>query len=465
MSQTSDIRILAALLIAVVAACGCGSDGVESLVDRRAQSKKRGAVDSTHTSVISLVLHRDVGTTDIRSGCSGTLVAPRLVVTAWHCVDPNVGVDEPATSASEFTEVVDPTKISVALATKVTGNASAPTVPVADVYVPREDLPVPLFGHDIAMLELADPAPSDTAEPAEPRLDVAVSVGESLVAVGYGLDGERSDSEGVRRKVEHRRVTCLGSACDDRLAGAREFQTTDGVCPGDSGGAALDQRDRLVGVVSRGLPGCEDEVFSSVYAWREWIREKAREVAGRTDMPKPSWVDETVGTDVDGDGVARIADNCGDVANPAQTDSDRDGKGDACDEDPDGDGITGADNCPAVPNADQRDRDGDGRGNVCDADRDGDELDNEFDPCPNRRQADAGASDGGLLSTSCDAGEADVGDAGAVEPPSTDGGGCAASGSGGGFPGTGGWWVGLVALGLAGAQFSSSRKNTGWVAR
>jgi hypothetical protein len=47
---------------------------------------------------------------------------------------------------------------------------------------------------------------------------------------------------------------------------------------------------------------------------------------------------ELVG-DADGDGVKDDTDNCVDVANPGQTDTDGDGQGDACDGDDDGDGV------------------------------------------------------------------------------------------------------------------------------
>ena len=79
--------------------------------------------------------------------------------------------------------------------------------------------------------------------------------------------------------------------------------------------------------------------------------------------------------DSDGDGVNDADDNCPDVANPEQTDTDLDGAGDACDDDDDGDGVLdGADNCPFTPNPDQIDLDGDGLGDLCDADLDGDTV-------------------------------------------------------------------------------------------
>ncbi len=64
--------------------------------------------------------------------------------------------------------------------------------------------------------------------------------------------------------------------------------------------------------------------------------------------------------DADKDGIpdkafgALPADNCINVPNPDQKDSDGDGVGDACD------------NCPNAANADQKDADGDGKGDACD---------------------------------------------------------------------------------------------------
>lgn len=70
--------------------------------------------------------------------------------------------------------------------------------------------------------------------------------------------------------------------------------------------------------------------------------------------------------DVDEDGVVDVYDNCVNLSNPDQLDSDNNGRGDLCD-DFDRDGrINAFDNCPNLPNRAQQDEDGDGIGDVCD---------------------------------------------------------------------------------------------------
>lgn len=99
--------------------------------------------------------------------------------------------------------------------------------------------------------------------------------------------------------------------------------------------------------------------------------------------------------DVDGDGVLNGEDNCLTVANAGQENVDSDLRGDACDTDADGDGVSdktdngdgtftdnNGDNCPLVANSSQADQDGDGIGNACDGDIDGDGLGNDSDTCP-----------------------------------------------------------------------------------
>ncbi len=86
-------------------------------------------------------------------------------------------------------------------------------------------------------------------------------------------------------------------------------------------------------------------------------------------------VTDVYDTDSDSDTIYDNVDNCVNIANLDQLDSDGDSIGDACDAFPldpdndiDGDTISGdIDNCPVDANFDQLDTDGDGMGDVCDA--------------------------------------------------------------------------------------------------
>uniref|UniRef100_A0A8C7VQL4 Thrombospondin-1 n=1 Tax=Oncorhynchus mykiss TaxID=8022 RepID=A0A8C7VQL4_ONCMY len=94
--------------------------------------------------------------------------------------------------------------------------------------------------------------------------------------------------------------------------------------------------------------------------------------------------------DVDRDDVGDRCDNCVHESNPDQVDTDNNGEGDACAIDIDGDGILNErDNCPYVYNVDQRDTDGDGVGDHC-------------DNCPLENNPDQIDSDSDRVGDKCD---------------------------------------------------------------
>ena len=113
-----------------------------------------------------------------------------------------------------------------------------------------------------------------------------------------------------------------------------------------------------------------------------------------TDVPLMDNLVYGVGVpDLDVDGVGDATDNCPEVANADQADSDGDAQGDACDLDDDEDGVNDADdNCPTVNNAAQADNDSDSIGDPCDPDDDNDSVIDATDNCilaANSGQSDA----------------------------------------------------------------------------
>ena len=246
---------------------------------------RQGEVNKNDPNVMLLV--HDGG--NEQGLCSSSLIAPNLLLTARHCVsgtpeevDCNKAKFKVPYSASSFyasTEYTIPQSYSK-------------YVRVSDVYVPPESASV--CGFDMALVVLKANIPADKAVPLIPRLKDDVLKGETYRAVGYGATDAAGSGAGTRRQRQGLKVSCVGEDCSPySQVNAREWEGDTGICQGDSGGPALDEQNRVIGVVSRGPVNgkvqCDSPTYGSVYKWEDWIVGIAKIAAEKGGYPLPEW--------------------------------------------------------------------------------------------------------------------------------------------------------------------------------
>lgn len=241
--------------------------------------------------------------------CSGTLIAPNLVLTVRHCIQ-HVTADRPDCEKDVFTTPIGPPgQFWIVTSARV---SASPVGNPSGFHQVRYFFPNPnqrgVCGADLALLLLKDSVPPTEATLATPVLDGSVqerlTATREIAVVGYGDTGVATSDRGVRRIREGVRVSCVGSeACPHTTSSFlrdREFVVGEGVCEGDSGSPAFDQAEfrrgnpMQLGLLSRGMSSgtrCTEGIYQRLDAWADLVAGAGKQAALIGEYPAPAWAE------------------------------------------------------------------------------------------------------------------------------------------------------------------------------
>ncbi|MFW5920834.1 MAG: S1 family peptidase, partial [Polyangiales bacterium] len=236
------VGLVAAALATAVAGCAVAPPDRGEVASRTGHIVDGEAVDGSRPAVV-LVYNRAGGL------CTGTLISPRVVLTAKHCVQ-REGASEP----------FSPSAFSIGVGDNARGLSEQFTVQSLDTTPGSYSAGLrDLTGNDVAVMTLTTGAP---IEPIPIRRETPNDVvRETATAIGFGERPEGSAG------LKYETTTTVNGVTGNVI------YTPPTICQGDSGGPLIDPDGQVFGVASFGTGDCGSGLngYNSIDAYLDMI--------------------------------------------------------------------------------------------------------------------------------------------------------------------------------------------------
>lgn len=312
------------LLLVTILLAGCAvNDAAEPELGTTRQPMVNGTTSTTAQDSTVFFMQGE-------ESCSGTLIAPNLILTARHCIAEMTGELE--------CQTFGPTAAASTIRVKVGVNSGFNTGTFVatgkKIFVPTTDSSC---GFDVALIQLTADMKGAKVSPVR---FTKLAANEPAVTVGYGVD--ENDQDLPTRMQRSTSILGVGpKAVSYKMKDGKTFTyetpagdivTGESTCFGDSGGPLFDMKGSIVGITSRGpfdAPvggihgenGCLDmlSVYAGTIPNEQLIRDAAKE-AGHplpaASAPEPQTtpgntgdVEESTGDEDEDDTPSRGDDN------------------------------------------------------------------------------------------------------------------------------------------------------------